>query len=266
VEHQTVGDPQFGVGSKVAVLIDGDNVGVDFAESILMRARRLGQIIVKRVYVDTPHLVNWIGSGGFSLQATRVGPNAADILLTIDAVDLAHRGDLSAIVLVSSDGGFAPLARFLVERGLNVLGLGSSKSPPDWRDSCTRFEVLDSASTQSAAQPKESSNHQPASFSAPRENSSAGPRKTDGVEPSRKVLKKGGPTVQKLDEIVLEILRNASPPMMSLSAFGQMMADQGITRSDIPERQWQKYFASRSDQFDLDPKKGPGARVRCRHS
>ncbi|WP_176559223.1 NYN domain-containing protein [Rubellimicrobium roseum] len=128
--------------ARVALLVDGDNIAADWAGQLLVRAARLGSVLVKRVYCDVGHTRNWEASAGFGLRVARIGPNAADMLLTIDAVELAHRGDLSAFVLASSDGGFAPLARYLVERGTTVLGLGGATAPPDWRKSCSRFEVL----------------------------------------------------------------------------------------------------------------------------
>lgn len=127
---------------RVALLVDGDNLPAALAGRLILRAAALGSVVVKRVYADASHLRNWEASAGFTLTYARAGRNVADLLLAIDAVDLAHRGGLAAVALASNDRDFAPLARWLVERGLTVLGLGGPAAPEDWRRSCTRFEML----------------------------------------------------------------------------------------------------------------------------
>ena len=48
-------------------------------------------------------------------------------------------------MLVSSDGGFAPLAQRLREGGLAVYGFGESKTPRAFRAACHRFETVGKA-------------------------------------------------------------------------------------------------------------------------
>lgn len=143
------GEPAAARG-RVALLVDGDNLAAASAGKLILRAATLGHLAVRRVYADASHLRNWESSAGFDLRFARTGRNAADILLAMDAVDLAHRGAVSAFAIASSDRDFAPVARWLVarwlvERGFAVLGLGGPVASEDWRRSCTRFEAVGAA-------------------------------------------------------------------------------------------------------------------------
>ncbi|MCV2865605.1 NYN domain-containing protein [Albidovulum sediminicola] len=85
---------------------------------------------------------DWHGAAGFRLIHAGTGKNAADLLLCIDAMELAMGQSFSDVVIASSDGDFAHLAVQLRERGLRVIGVGEAKAPPLFRAACTRFEVV----------------------------------------------------------------------------------------------------------------------------
>ena len=77
-------------------------------------------------------------------------------MLAVEAMDLAHRGQVGAIALVSDDRDFTPLALRLREMGLDVLGFGTGKATQAFRAACTSFAVLDTpgpASIPSLAKP-----------------------------------------------------------------------------------------------------------------
>lgn len=246
MEHGAIAEPdsQRGTG-KVALLIDGDNIPSDFAGQMLVRAARSGQVIVKRVYLDPHHLKNWEESAGFSLRVARSGRDAADLLLTIDAVDLAHRGDITAFVIASSDGGFAPLGRYLVERGLLVLGLGKSGTPADWRKSCTRFEMLGERlaptklsstalpGTTSLAEPKTPvTNESPAS--------SAVNVVVDPLAPTHGI-----------DSAVALVIQSQGSSGIRLSSLGTRLREQGIDKKQLPEGSWLNYLLARPQLFSV---------------
>lgn len=105
-------------------------------EEILQRIRKtdkIGQIAVQRAYANwsDPRLgimrgeINELGIDpvqvfGFSREQKK---NAADIQLSIDAIDLAHiRPSIEVYIIVSGDGGFAALAKKLHEYGKTVIG------------------------------------------------------------------------------------------------------------------------------------------------
>jgi uncharacterized LabA/DUF88 family protein len=105
-------------------------------EEILQRIRKtdkIGKIAVQRAYANwsDPRLgimrseINELGIDpiqvfGFSREQKK---NAADIQLSIDAIDLAHiRPSIDVYIIVSGDGGFAALAKKLHEYGKTVIG------------------------------------------------------------------------------------------------------------------------------------------------
>lgn len=272
MEHRAIEGPRsLGSGTKVALLVDGDNVASGFAGQVLTKAGRLGQVIVKRVYLDPHHLTNWERSAGFDLRVVRAGRNAADMHLAIDAVDLSHRRDLGAFVIASSDGGYAPLARFLVERGLVVLGLGQATAPADWRRSCSRFEALalpvplpvapkppaageeesgGSAVTTGAARAAPSPDGLPLSTVIPASASLEAPAASVFIAPT-----------EAAEDWVQRTVREAGDAGILLSTLGSRLKLQGITKASLLEGTWQKYLAARSEHYRVD---GEGALARVR--
>ncbi|MEZ5723187.1 MAG: NYN domain-containing protein [Paracoccaceae bacterium] len=73
------------------------------------------------------------------------GKNAADLLLSIDAVELALREGYEMFVIASSDGDFSHLAIRLRETGHLVVGCGVATAPARFRTACSRFVELGSA-------------------------------------------------------------------------------------------------------------------------
>ncbi|WP_323767179.1 NYN domain-containing protein [Antarctobacter sp.] len=127
----------------LAVLVDGDNVAADHAEQVLAFAAKHGRVTVARVYANTQGFSNWQDTVGYRLLHTGTGKNAADILLTIDAMELALTSGISAFILASSDSDFTHLALRLRELGHQVQGIGEAKAPPGFRAACAGFALLD---------------------------------------------------------------------------------------------------------------------------
>lgn len=126
---------------KVALLIDGENISATFATTIMTEVRKLGDPAIRRVYGKADHVAAW-DAEGFRLMQTRPGKNAADLLLSIEAMTLALRDGITAFAIASSDGDFVYLATQLREIGVTVLGLGEEKAPTAFRNSCSRFCML----------------------------------------------------------------------------------------------------------------------------
>lgn len=134
----------------VALLIDGENLSSDHAGRLITLACSLGPLIVKRVYGNVPQLKTWTSAPGFRVIHSGCGKNAADILLAIDAVDLAHEGRVGTFVLASSDRDFSHIAHRLREAGLSVHGVGEEKTHEVYRKACSTFHALKSPVTTSA--------------------------------------------------------------------------------------------------------------------
>ena len=137
--------------TRIAVLIDCDNVSAKHAESVLEELAKYGTPTVKRAYGDwtTQHLVGWKPElHRHAIQpvqqfAYTVGKNSSDSALIIDAMDLLWQGNVEAFALVSSDSDFTRLATRLRESGKRVFGLGRRKTPESLRRAVDQFIFLE---------------------------------------------------------------------------------------------------------------------------
>ena len=134
-----------------AVLIDADNIPAKFAEPILDEITRVGEPALRRVYGDwsSGRLKLWsdtvraLGLVAHQESAHTTGKNASDIGLVIDAMDILHTGRFDGFVLVSSDSDFTALANRIRENGLDVIGIGESKTPQALQTVCNRFILIE---------------------------------------------------------------------------------------------------------------------------
>jgi uncharacterized protein (TIGR00288 family) len=132
--------------TKVAVLVDGDNISPKIVPQLFNHVARIGEPTVKRVYANmTGTGARWSGAVvGRSLSPVHVssvsqGKNAADIALCVDAMDLLHSKRVDAFAIVSSDSDFTRLATRIREDGLEVHGFGASHTPMSFQRACTSF-------------------------------------------------------------------------------------------------------------------------------
>lgn len=139
--------------SRLAVLIDAENISHRIANKLFEEVSRLGNPSVRRIYGDfsSPVLEPWkavIARHALMAQhhvPLTTGKNGADIALAIDAMDLLHRGGLDGFCLVSSDSDFTRLARRLREGGVDVHGFGERKTPESLRHACKTFTYMEPA-------------------------------------------------------------------------------------------------------------------------
>jgi hypothetical protein len=137
--------------SRLAVLIDADNIPARHIEAVLDEIAGLGEPSVRRVYGDwsSQALSQWkekarsLGLVMHQQSANTKGKNASDIGLVIDAMDILHAGKVDGFVLVSSDSDFTRLASRIREDGLQVIGVGERKTPESLRNVCNRFLFLE---------------------------------------------------------------------------------------------------------------------------
>lgn len=137
--------------TRIAVLIDCDNVSAKHTAAVLEELAKYGTPTVKRAYGD------WTTSqlGGWKAELQRnaiqpvqqfaytVGKNSTDSALIIDAMDLLWQGNVEAFALVSSDSDFTRLATRLRESGKRVYGLGLRKTPESLRRAVDQFIFLE---------------------------------------------------------------------------------------------------------------------------
>lgn len=215
------------MNERVAVLVDGDNISAMLAPAITEIAAGAGQLDAMRVYADARRSKGWHEATGYRLIHAGEGKNASDLLLVIDAMELALRNDFQSFVIASSDGDFVHLAHRLREMGRRVIGIGERKAPPSFRHACNSFTEVSSASGCTASNPRE------------------------GI-------------ASQLDRDIRSVIaahsRNGEGILIAELA-PKMHARFGTRISTRPERTWRAYLLARSELYDLDPR-GPNAKVR----
>lgn len=127
--------------ARIALLIDGENLGPSHACAVLTEARTFGDPVIRRVYGKSEHIAGW-DQEGFRLVPARPGKNAADLLLTVEAMTLALKEGINTLVIATSDGDFVYLATQLRELSCTVIGIGQSKAPRSFRTACHHFLTL----------------------------------------------------------------------------------------------------------------------------
>lgn len=135
---------------RIAVLFDAENIDCVTASRALDALASRGRIVVLRAVGDfsAATLSNWIDCArmhGIELvmqPGLGKGKNAADIRLTIEAMDIIHAGKVDTMALVTHDRDFTPLALRLRNAGLTVLGMGRVEPSPTFRAACSAFELF----------------------------------------------------------------------------------------------------------------------------
>ncbi len=136
---------------RYAVLIDADNVSDKYVKIILDEISNYGVATYKRIYGDwtKPKFARWktmlLEHSITPIQqySYTVGKNATDSAMIIDAMDILYSGKVEGFCLVTSDSDFTRLASRLREAGMDVIGMGETKTPKPFISSCNRFKYLD---------------------------------------------------------------------------------------------------------------------------
>ncbi len=132
---------------RFALLIDSDNISAKYIDCILDEMTRHGVATYRRIYGDfTDHHMNKWKSELAERSITPIqqfrnttGKNATDSALIIDAMDILYTANVEGFCIVSSDGDFTRLASRLRESGMEVIGMGESKTPKSFRGACSVF-------------------------------------------------------------------------------------------------------------------------------
>jgi len=137
---------------KLAVLFDAENTSPTHIRAILRRAVCYGMLAIKRAYADgllsrmlrfKARLLRHAIEPVQLFSCTR-GKNAADIALSLDAMDLMHMGQVTGVCLVSADSDFTPVAIRLRREDLRVYGFGKRQKPAAFVAACSTFIYTDS--------------------------------------------------------------------------------------------------------------------------
>ena len=149
--------------TKLALLIDGDNISATYLPLIMREAETHGVVAIRRIYgqFKSGKMKSWMKHvDAFDLTAVNVSPltrgkNATDMKLTIEAMDMLSGRQLDGICIASSDGDFTPLAARIRASALSVYGFGAKKAPKAYKEEFDRFYECDTLLAAEKAEPKQ---------------------------------------------------------------------------------------------------------------
>lgn len=136
---------------QYAVLVDAENVSPKYINIIFDEASNYGVTTYRRIYGDWTSTRNngWkeilLDNSITPIQQYSYtdGKNASDSAMIIDAMDILYTANVDGFIIVSSDSDFTRLASRLRESGMNVIGMGESKTPSAFISACNSFKYLD---------------------------------------------------------------------------------------------------------------------------
>lgn len=213
---------------RVALLVDGDNMAATQAAKLIAQVADEGELIISRVYAGPGGLTNWEKSQGFHLRHAGSGKNAADLLLTVEAMEIMLTGKADVMVIATSDRDFAHLATHLRESGRRVVAISEEKAPEHFRRCCSAHHVLPAEAAPPAVAPPK-----PKPLTLP-------------------------------DMLAKVITAHAEKGWVPIQRLGTLMATEtGKTLSGHGISSWRALIQLHPDRFECEPK-GPSARVRLR--
>jgi hypothetical protein len=135
--------------TRLAILIDAENMSAAWVRPVLSRLQSPKVLTLKRAYGDwsKPQLNGWKavlsewGIRPVHAPTYVAGKNSADMMLTIDAIDLLHR-QVSWFCIISNDSDFTPLVHHLTGAGAKVVGFGSYQVSQAFANACHKFVYL----------------------------------------------------------------------------------------------------------------------------
>ena len=214
---------------RVAVFVDGENIGSAHAAAIHRIAAERGEIRISRVYGNVGKLNGWQEAAPFSVVHAGTGKNATDILLSLDALELALDGRFDTCVVASSDRDFSHLAVKLRERGIRFVGAGEAKSPRHFAQKCSEFHALG----QSVGTAKHAAQTAPASDDIDRE----------------------------IREVVAPAGSDGSIPITILNA--ELHRRRRFSIAQQPQRTWKGFIRARCDRYEHLPGSPPHLRLKA---
>ncbi|AOE49466.1 NYN domain-containing protein [Kangiella sediminilitoris] len=136
----------------IALFIDTDNVSSKYIDLILSDLASHGRVVIRKAYGNWTKdgLKGWVDIlPEHAIQPIQQfdltkGKNATDMAMAIDVMDVLYTKEVDTFCLVTSDSDFTPLSMRLINEGKLVFGYGESKTKDVFKNSCSRFLVLDS--------------------------------------------------------------------------------------------------------------------------
>jgi hypothetical protein len=232
---------------RVAVLVDGENMGPGLAADILDAAGPWKYQVVRRVYGDVGCLNGWCKKPGFELIHSQSAKNAADIRMVIDAMRLSYEGRADQFVIASSDSDFTQLAHHLRERGHEVVAVVGKAAGEAFRLSAT---VVVEVSLPEV----------PVPVAAPVQVAVTKPVQPKPVPPP---IKPKNPNVAKANEQIRLIFKDMDKGdgLLLTEVAVELGKRKSCTLASLGAKNWRSYLKTNPEIFAVEPK-GAKARVR----
>lgn len=133
-----------------ALFIDCDNISPDFLDDIINVLPQYGKSIIKHAYADwsKPNSQSWLtrlnvyGIKPIQVLSSNGVKNASDMQIIIDIMKTINNNKINVIILVSSDSDFTSIAHEVVSTGLDMVGMGETKTNISFRKACSVFIEL----------------------------------------------------------------------------------------------------------------------------
>ena len=232
--------------ARVALLVDGENLSAIRSKDILDLAHVRGDVLIRRVYGKLTDLQTkgWSNAAGFRLIPATNAKNSADLLLSVDAMELALDGRADCIVIAASDNDYSHVAIKLRERGFSVHGL---------IDAIARCDDLRSCYATVQDLPM-----------APEKAATAPPQSSPTATPTH-ALKDAPAQLNQFPKLVAALIKSnpdsTGCPIAELNV--PMHKQHHVLISKTPFKTWRNFLAAHPDKFVIDAK-GPDARVRVK--
>jgi uncharacterized protein (TIGR00288 family) len=219
---------------RIALLVDGENISPEHAGFLNARSVALGRLTICRVYANVAEQSVWDARPGFRVIHTGKGKNLTDIVMIIEAMEIALCGQADEVIIASSDSDFIPLLRHLKERGFPTLLICEAKAQEALRKAAGRLVEIPTAE---AKQP------------------------TSSPE-----IRNGAVVKDELLECLCKLVADAGSDGLLVSAINAPVWDKLKEKiSQRPEKKWMAYLKAHPEVFDCDPR-GKDARVRLKPS
>jgi uncharacterized protein (TIGR00288 family) len=135
------------LSSKIALLIDSENISYKDLPRILEEVPRHGELVLRAVYGDwqRPHLQKWheiAEQNDFKIRHQANDSktkNSSDMKLIMDAMEVLYRTSVDIFCLVTNDADYVPLCDKLHEARKSVIGMGYQHAAEGFIRACDKF-------------------------------------------------------------------------------------------------------------------------------
>ena len=139
------------MSSKIAILIDAENISYRVLPHILKEIPRFGQVFLQAVYGNwqSPSLQKWHEIAEKNNFRIRHQTNAAqtknssDMKLIMDAMEVLYRTPVDVFCLVTNDADYVPLCDKVHEAKKRVIGVGCKHASEAFIRACDQFIFIE---------------------------------------------------------------------------------------------------------------------------